>query len=200
MKVAIYNCFHWIGYHVTEKCLAEGWDVTGIHPHPNPREEFLMDMIGRNAQFQYKAEVDNVQRERMNYFISIGTPPHSFLGEDKDHVIQIMDELVDDGENEKGYMKLAVPTLVGPWMPLDTLEKRKNENAVVDINDFVNWLFTCIHENTILRSPVRIIGEASERALSLKEGNVIMYRTKTNEEIFRYIEQHKEKFPFYYEL
>lgn len=112
MKVAIVNCFHWVGYHLVEEMLEEGVEVIGIHESNTKQSEFLSMFVHRNSLF---TETDMIP-ENVDYTVVIG---HTAIDSTRLFTIQLIEENIKTSDMSLHDVTIEIPLLYGEWMPMD---------------------------------------------------------------------------------
>jgi len=152
MQMLVYNCFHWLGYHLTDELLKQGYHVDGIQPNMSQQEQFLAMFLGRNDRF---TQVDKGERN-YSFIFSIDK-----LKEDASVIPEgrlIMLSSIKEAEtiSRKSVLSLSLPLLFGEWMPMDAegifyheqyisfSSDRFNKEAV-DVRLFINKILKTLH-------------------------------------------------------
>ncbi|MFD1360175.1 hypothetical protein [Lentibacillus salinarum] len=97
MVLLIENCFHWIGFHVTNYLLEKGFEIDGIDDLNTAKKGHLSMFVGRNESFSHTV----ISQSEQTY----------------DAVIRVFDhELVLE---KGGNVTIKWPLIFGEWMPMD---------------------------------------------------------------------------------
>lgn len=120
MDFLVSNCYHWIGFHLVNKLLEEGYAVDGI-VHPGFTNDHLSMYLGRNSSFQ---EVNSLtDKSYHTTFIVAGEPVERNIGK------RVINLICGDNETDN-HVTIKLPLLYGKWMPMD-------EQGIYDGNDYV---------------------------------------------------------------
>lgn len=125
MKIAIINCFHWIGYHLVEVILEEGIEVFGIYASDTEQSDFLSMFVKRNSLFT-KAEKPP---EKADYTVVIG---HTSNISSCSCIIQLSEGNIEPNENSFYDVRIQLPLLFGEWMPMD-------EKGIYVLNKYISF-------------------------------------------------------------
>ena len=114
MPVLVINCFHWIGFHITNQLLEIGCQVEGINNNSSEKSANLSLYIGRNSLFKL------ISLKELNKYDTVIN-----IGESKDlHEIDTKRTiLISDTERTRNEIKnvtfIRTPLLFGEWMPMN---------------------------------------------------------------------------------
>ncbi len=123
MMTTIYQCFHWIGYHLTTNLLQEGYEVIGIDPMFSPLSEQLYMFVGRNSNFQHFYTVQDKEK-------------HVHTNEEEKMInIQGNVLVIEETANSKATNCIELPPLFGEWMDLDELGINQKEELAEWVAD-----------------------------------------------------------------
>lgn len=133
MVVVLFNCFHWVGYHLTRQLLHNGHEVVGVDLIDDTKKEQLYMYVGRNSHFQHF----NTIEERFNHSHHSKDEP-KFLISDEAIKVEYEDYSSDD-------ILINFPPLFGEFMDMeekeiDTVDDLKIwilNNGAVYIEDFL---------------------------------------------------------------
>jgi hypothetical protein len=203
MNVIIENCFDWIGFHLIEKYLNEGFEVCGID-QLDERKEFLYEMIGRNASFHFYDDVESIDDDEMReaMFISIV--------KNKEHIREVNTNLeryiilneieqVDTNQLEsKNNYYICTPNLFGPWMNKKSYDQYSKEDAFeLYIDDFISWLYY-FTKSTVKQNVITLQTKKNQKkAQSGCHLMTVLPTTSLDEERIR-VKDHIKKYPSYY--
>lgn len=129
MAIVVVNCFHWIGFHLTDKLLQAGYKVDGIDQLSTYKKEHLSMFLGRNSSFSLKEINFSHQYETCIIIKSFAHIDHI----QADRVIHI-------GHNEdtmlprENKVMINIPILFGEWMPMSNYGIY-NQNAFLPFDD-----------------------------------------------------------------
>lgn len=138
MTFLVENCFHWIGFHVVNLLLEDGYEVIGADVINTSKKEHLEMFVGRNDGFTH-------------------------ITEKSDHILY--DAVIRIGDNEleihKGQTStIKLPLLFGEWMPMNvdgfysgdtfiSFESNYFLTEGVYIEDFLKILMQCIQSSQL---------------------------------------------------
>ncbi|GGB39946.1 hypothetical protein F3157_07075 [Virgibacillus dakarensis] len=127
MSFLVTNCFDWIGFHIINYLVENGYQVDGFDNTATNKKENLAMMVGRNDLFSLLQDKKEC-RERYTAIIINGSNGHALdLKADK------MVKLCRDEARKEGDAQLTtvmLPLLFGEWMPM-------NEKGMYAQNRFV---------------------------------------------------------------
>lgn len=112
MTICITNCFHWIGFHITNRLLEDGYNVDGIADMNTEKEEDLSLMLGRNSMFSLYNSENEIKEKEYTDVILIDKSKVRAIPSGKTYALGISTE-------EPTVIKLELPLLFGEWMPMD---------------------------------------------------------------------------------
>ncbi|TXL64031.1 hypothetical protein FHP05_10100 [Cerasibacillus terrae] len=202
MRIFIENCFHWIGFHIVNKLLEEGYEVVGERSkNRGVKEEYLFDFFGRNAAFSLSESKEN---NDYDCFISVNKKiPES----NTKTIIQIKKY------NEEGFLvqqiELIVSLLVGEWMPIKkdgVLVQNKLIHfhsklftEAIYIGDFINACMQLLKSTNV--SP--IINIKSCKTGKMEKENLEKYiyirDNRSKDEIIELLKKHYQRHKHFYE-
>lgn len=145
LEVLVINYTHWVGYHIVEALLSEGYKVYGLVEETG--NENLADFFVRNSSFY---SIEKPREEKYELIISIGSENQQILSR-ANRIYFINQETAND---DKNYL-IQAPYLFGEWMPMDeqgfyyqeeridfSSELFQSEGIYIDdfINLLINWL------------------------------------------------------------
>ncbi|TFJ93598.1 hypothetical protein [Lentibacillus salicampi] len=128
MVVFVENCFHWIGFHIMNDLLDNGFQVDGMDSLDTDKKEHLSMFVGRNQLFRHVSA-----SERNNAY---------------DISLKIEDDaLILEKEN---LVTIHLPLVFGEWMPM-------NQEGVYDQDDFIpfdseRFLTEAVYVGDVLKS------------------------------------------------
>ncbi len=199
MKIVMDQCFHWIQFHIMNKCLEEGYEVIGIDQVNSEKEEFLYSMVGRNANFTLIDSRAELPKKTKGKYVGLMKKEGDFqnLADFTFHGEQyyLVEEAGDDCvERKPNHQIIFLPPLIGGWMDQPHYENTIVSNTeIVLIDDFASWLIT-IFQTTLKPNPIFLNKKEENR-----HGNglsLIVYHSI--EEGKKQMDAHIKKYPFYY--
>ncbi|SDZ74794.1 hypothetical protein SAMN05421743_10143 [Thalassobacillus cyri] len=197
MVYIIDACFHWIGFHLTQHLLTEGYEVIGIDPLEGTKQENLYFFIGRNSRFQHFHSIEEMERhchnETIEAVISVGSPAdgRSRFGE------LFVYESVEGFMNRKGN-GVELPPLYGEWMPRDEQTIYISKTEPLLFSDLVDREDSLYIEDFI----VYFFKNFSEKGTSFSASDLLSLQspsTKNNEELKEQLQEHYRQYRRIYE-
>jgi hypothetical protein len=206
MKVIIENCFDWIGFHLTEKYLNEGFEVCGID-ELDERKEFLYEMVGRNASFQYCDDmecIDDEMRDATIISIVQNNKDLRELNQNKEcyFILSGIDhEDINQIEQQNNSYYIYTPKLIGPWMNKQSYDQySKEDNFELYIDDFISWLFR-LTKTKVKPNVITLQTKKNQRNSQIEknsQGLMTLIPTTSLDEGRKRVKEHILKYPLYY--
>ncbi|MBB6453032.1 hypothetical protein HNQ94_001480 [Salirhabdus euzebyi] len=206
MSIIVWNCFDWIGFHITEKLLEEGEDVIGIHPVSNPQTEFLYGMVGRNANFTFYESLMEVKDKTDEYiFVRPTEEDENQLTKsiEKENYLYIIEETEKKSKNFSRVLNgsistISLPPVIGPWMKEEEFQAKKDSEDWIYVKEFTDW-FHSFMQTSCKKEEVNLLPKNS--FIQEKDRNTIVFTDNLNRRsVVKEIEEHLEKFSFYYDI
>lgn len=199
MKVAVVNCFHWIGYHLVETMLEDGIEVIGIHESETNRSNFLSMCIGRNSLF---TRADCIP-EDVDYTVAIGT---TSIIPTCSYTIQLMKEHTEKKDISLHAVRVELPLLYGEWMSMDEkgiyvqnkyfpFTSNTFLNKGVYVQDYMKVFLARIHERITLQPDKKSF---LKEELTL-ENNSCFRDNSTKPKVIEQLQKHYRHNRFFYE-
>lgn len=143
MTICVANCLHWIGFHIVNRLLEDGYQVDGIADNNSEREEELSLMLGRNSSFTLYNNENQLKDKSYTDMILVGNKQRTMMQSKKIFTI---------GKNIKqktGSINIELPLLFGEWMPMDEhgvylddhyvkFDSRRFKDKAIYIDDFID--------------------------------------------------------------
>ncbi|WP_174612782.1 hypothetical protein [Virgibacillus ihumii] len=182
------NCFYWIGFHIVEYLLDQGYTVTGNDEIDTDGKEHLSMFIGRNENFTH-------MKQRLNesaYDIRL-TPHETALTLHKDSASTIY-----------------LPLLFGEWMPMNqdgmyyrgdfiAFDSDEFVEKAVYIGDFLKIIDQCIAASN-LPSAVNVKKKGEDINAEIKlENSVFIRNNRPINDRIKTVKNHYKKFSKLYE-
>lgn len=153
MSILIYNCFHWIGYHLTNELLQKGYQVEGFHENMSEQACFLSMFFGRNENFK---EINEKKSEYDQVFYIHKKNQITFLP--YEDVIYLTEDETSQKSFPKSSKVIPLPLLFGEWMEMDdqgvyhldeyiSFQSDRFKNRAIYVLDFVDILLKILNEN-----------------------------------------------------
>ncbi|QST00808.1 hypothetical protein IMZ31_04330 [Pontibacillus sp. ALD_SL1] len=194
MAYIISGCFEWIGFHLTEAFLNAGHTVIGIDKEWNEQKDWLSLYVGRNASFHLVDSIHEV-KNKTDKEVTLIHIEERVTGVDPN--LSIKDEWTiktRDDVTVKGSVIYA-SEVYGPWMT--ELVKPTSVEALY-IDDFVSGIQDIIEHK---------VGETWIEVKPSNDGKKgqhqhIWYVKQSikQEEGWKLVLDHEEKFSIYYKL
>ncbi len=185
MLFLVENCFHWMGFHLVNCLLENGYKVDGVDDLSSDMKEHLSMYVGRNASFQH-----------------LSSPERSTT---YDRLINITDkELILTIQPNTSH-RINLPILFGEWMPMkkDGMYHQKTFisfdsdiffNEAIYIGDFMKSLIQWVESSQLPEIlEVKSINNIQSEEVKL-ENSVYIRNNITIEENLKVVIKHYEKF------
>jgi len=200
VNVLVKNCFHWVGFHVVNRFIMNGYHVDGIH-YPNSfQKDYLSLFLGRNSNFSLVDQGTGIY----DLAITINTA-----------------ETASSRNKENGYEELTIeqgsqlttiftPLLFGEWMQMNEEGIYISDEHVlfrsnlfldqaVYIKDFTQDLYQLV-KTTNLPSTIDMSTKTNLKKEDKKLDNTIFIRDNIPiRSKLEHLLAHYEKFENYYE-
>lgn len=143
MTICVTNCLHWIGFHIVNRLLEDGYQVDGITGMDSDREEELSLMLGRNSLFSLYETENQIKDKSYTGLVLVDEAKRNFIQSEKTFTIG------KNRRNETGLINIELPLLFGEWMPMDAhgvyannqyvkFDSNKFRNDAIYIDDFID--------------------------------------------------------------
>ncbi|GGJ95342.1 hypothetical protein GCM10007063_17330 [Lentibacillus kapialis] len=128
MYFFVEDCFHWIGFHMVNHFLENGWHVDGMDDLDTDEKEHLSMFLGRNDLFHHVAKSGH--NKSYDASISIG---------ECEMILK-----------KKEAITIKLPLVFGEWMPM-------NQDGACIQNDFIRFdsqrfISSAVHVENIIES------------------------------------------------
>ncbi|MFB4169764.1 hypothetical protein [Virgibacillus sp. JSM 102003] len=185
MLFLVENCFQWMGFHLVNCLLENGYKVDGVDDLSSEKKENLSMYVGRNASFQHLTS----SKRGTTYDRSINI-------KDKEFVLTIK-------QNTSHRIKL--PLLFGEWMPMKrdgmylqstfiSFDSDIFLNEAIYIGDFMRSLIQWEKSSQLPEVlEVKSINNKQNEEIKL-ENSVYIRNNRTIEENLEMVIKHYEKF------
>lgn len=205
VSILLINCFHWIGFHMTNQLLESGYKVDGIDQNSSHQQEQLSMFVGRNSSFSL---LDKQNLNEYRYSIIVGSYSHIEQIQ-ANHTLQMTGSSDTNNQRNQAVIEIEMPLLFGEWMPMTEKgiyyrqqfipfdSPRFLLNAVY-IKDFTNSLLQWMESHHL--SHVKKVKTTRSNDADLKLENTIYLRD--NRPIHKQIEHvidHYKRFKQFYE-
>lgn len=135
MTICVTNCLHWIGFHVVNRLLEDGYPVDGIANMESEREEDLFLLLGRNSLFSLYSNEDQIKEKKYTDVI--------LADGSKQRSIQLKKTFnLGTNRTEPPIINVELPLLFGEWMPMD-------ENGVYVSDQYIQFDSDQFQDNAI---------------------------------------------------
>lgn len=198
MIVKIVNCFHWIGYHLTNHLLEQGLEVHGIDEIDTDKKELFSQFVGRNDRFMLDDK--NINAQRNDVTIEINS---QLSHQQKETIIILKKKRRTNSHAESSSIK--VPIVIGEWMPKDDIEKLADGfqtdaflNKAIRIEDLLVVCYQWLNKETLMPQAFQLLPRKSNEISheSFKENDVYL-RDNTSiqnyaKEVLKHYNQYKD--------
>lgn len=203
MSYLVDNCFHWIGYHITDYLLEQGEKVVGVGEVKSELEEQLSMLIGRNSLFTHLQPLDDATYHTA---IIIGESTFSNVSERQLHI-----QTAHKQKNDQHITILSAPYLYGEWMPMykDGCYTEKKEKVPFDseqflqeavhISDFARELYSLMKKwerDKIVELPKTI--HFTKKKHVKHDTSVEIQNNRPVKAAFNQLQEHYRRFTFFY--
>ncbi|WP_077325073.1 hypothetical protein [Virgibacillus siamensis] len=182
------NCFYWIGFHLVDYLLNQGYAVTGDDHIDTEGKEHLSMLIGRNENFVHLKE----PRNAADYDICF-TP--------KENTLKMY-------KNSTSTIKL--PLLFGEWMPMEAdgmyhrgtfipFDSDRFLQEAVYIGDFLNTIQQCIDATRLPRFLNVNAGQQKSSADIKLEDSVFIRNNRPIMSRLKAVQSHYKRFGEFYQ-
>lgn len=177
MSFLVTSCFDWVGFHIVNQLLEEGYDVDGIDEETTAFKEHLSMFLGRNSAFSLKTKNE---LEPYDTAIMIGDSPCTDVLKAK-RMINISRNKIQ-ARREIPMTIIHVPVLFGEWMPMNeqgmyvgnrfiSFDSAHFLSEAVYVKDFIAGLFQWIQADEL--PPSLEVKSKSSESRSLKLENTV---------------------------
>ncbi|MBU5468534.1 hypothetical protein KQI49_17060 [Virgibacillus sp. MSJ-26] len=193
MYIRVENCFHWIGFHLINRLLEEGYTVIGKDNVDTPKKEFLSMFVARNDSFSLNPIN---KKEKKHLIIEV-------CNTDTNHE-SILKIIKPESIHENIEHIVYAPYLIGEWMPAEKIkmnEKQKEKllQGAASIEDFVSAIYQWVNINTYLPSTIRVLSRREKNiSNALLENFVYLRDNRSIQNDFNKVLEHYQKFQTFY--
>ncbi|MGM8364392.1 hypothetical protein ACLIBG_02805 [Virgibacillus sp. W0181] len=203
MHILVENCFHWIGFHLIDQLLEEGYRVDGINAHNSNETDHFLLFLGRNSNFTLLKDVP--PDKTYDAVFTIGSPYDKVSYKRR---FEICRDHTTVNESESKVI-IEQPLLFGEWMPM-------NEKGFYYKNEFVPFISDCFLQEAIyirkfVRSLIQLMhtdrlpnrltikSAQSPESSSILENNIYLYDNIRIDDKHQLLE-HYERYIDYYNI
>lgn len=194
MRILVADCSHWVGFHITNALLENGYQVVGVKG--KNKNEHLEMFFARNSNFTFTEA-----NTKTNYDAAV------IAGRDRmPEVVEAERAFVINGSQRKNpdVVPICIPYLFGEWMPMQeegfyqgeefiSFASQEFREGAVDIKDAAKGLLQLLNTNKL---PVEIILNPSRKDEKLE--NLLFLRN--NRRIERSLKSLQSHYQQYKEL
>ncbi|SDQ88365.1 hypothetical protein [Virgibacillus salinus] len=185
MLFLVENCFQWVGFHIVNCLLENGYKVDGIDDLSSDKKKHLSMFVGRNSSFQH---IFSYKRDATY-----------------DSSIKITENQLDLTLQQNTSHLIKLPILFGEWMPMKINGMYHNNsfipfdsdiflNEAIYIGDFMKSLTQWIKSSQLPEIlEVKSINNKQSEEIKL-ENSVYIRNNRTIEENLKMVIKHYEKF------
>lgn len=200
MEILIMNYNDWIGFHLVEAFLNEGYTVHGVKGKDS--NENLEDFLARNSNFHVQRKL-----EKKSYPLVICPGANEELvKQDAEQLILINSTHIKQ-DNE--VLLINIPLLYGEWMPMDEegfyVDGKKIEftseifkNEAIYVGDFIKLFLQWIRKTTDLEEIRMKLGKNKDnQAIKLEKTFFVDENVPIGDELEKVIRHYKRYQHFY---
>ncbi|MEN1970324.1 hypothetical protein WMZ97_19905 [Lentibacillus sp. N15] len=205
MTVLVTNCFHWIGFHIVNHLLENGYQVDGEATCMTTSAEHFALMVGRNDAFSL---IRDKSDRKENYQLMIINQSDEAMQHIK---TKKSFKLCRNHEDKTNLDRTAIilPMLFGEWMPMDeqgiydqgnfiSFNSEVFTNEAVYIGDFIQCLMQCLHSSH-LPSQFKIKSERQRTLATEHAAQIIFLRdSRPVEKQVKAVSDHYNRFKAMY--
>lgn len=194
MYIIVGNCFHWIGFHLINRFLEEGFSVIGKDHVDTPKKEFLSMFVARNDSFSLNP-INKKEKDHLTIEV---------CDTDYENKRENILKIIKTGTNHENTEHIVyAPYLIGEWMPaeeikMNEIQKEKLQGAA-RIEDFVSAIYQWVNINTYLPSTFRVISRREKNiSNALLENFVYLRDNRSIQNDFNRVLEHYQRFQTFY--
>lgn len=160
MSFLVTNCYDWVGFHIVNQLLENGYEVDGINNSSNDPSHLAM-FLGRNSSFTLTT------KEKMSeYDFTFVIKKCSFIDEIKSKLLVEINIIKQSKKMDENFLFIKQPLLFGEWMPMNNKGMYYNKNYIlfnsskfqteaIYIKDFIHALLNWINQPSLSTSVVK---------------------------------------------
>lgn len=203
MTVLVVNCFDWIGFHLVNELIQDGYDIDGLDTVARPNKEHLSMYLGRSSRF---TEVKKCDVKQYSVAIIIGEYKQSkAIQAERIITIQMTHS---NGEEQQVGTTIKPAFLFGEWMLMDeqgvynnrryySFFKPKFEEAAIYIKDFTEIMLQLLQEKKLpstldIRSEKEKMESVQDQSIYIREKTAIHLTIK---KLIKHYKRFKEFYP-----
>lgn len=204
----VLGCYDWIGFHLTNRLLEEGYEVTGMDLINSDKKENLAMFIGRNSYFTFLDQMDDIKESTSSIDAVIQLSKECKGKTDLIDTVQGNFYVLSSGgaSLDEKAIGVTLPVLYGEWCPRDQygffhygtyirFDSDTFKKEAVYIEDFIEALLQIINASNVPSSIMYTSIEDDSR----KEENFQFIRPALSQkERLNKINQHYERFSTFY--
>ncbi|SHG23048.1 hypothetical protein [Ornithinibacillus halophilus] len=202
MSLLIVNCFHWIGFHLVDHLLEEGYEVCGMDDLGSEKKENLSMFFGRNDSFKLISEKEESEFDTV---IVVDDVFPATISSKK--TIEIGFNSIEGREGQ--IIQVTVPILFGEWMPMseegiiynDRLIPFESEEFLTEaiyINDFIQ-VFSQLIKASNLSNNIMVCSQKCRDSKDVSLENSIYIRDNVPiEEKVEEVKRHYQRYKDFY--
>lgn len=200
MEILIMNYNDWIGFHLVEAFLNEGYTVHGVKGKDS--NENLEDFLARNSNFHVQRKL-----EKKTYsFIICPGDSEQLAKRDAEQLILINSPNI---KQDDGILLINIPLLYGEWMPMDEEGFYVNGHKIefgseifkkeaIYIGDFITLFLQWLRKTTNLEEIRMKLGKNKDnQAVKLEKTFFVDENVPIGDELEKVITHYKKYQQFY---
>jgi len=194
MYIMVENCFHWVGFHLSNFFLEKGISVIGIDCLDTSKKENLSMYLVRNDSFSFYNHKPKDKKTRLTIKLS----DH----EDEKQSKIILKLFIKTNEQIMEHI-IYSPPLIGKWMPSQKMKMIVNDseelNKAVCIKDYVSAIYQLINRDTLLPDTLNIKSSRKKvKANKILENSVYLRDNRSIHDNIYKILDHYHRFQTFY--
>lgn len=203
MSILVKDCFHWIGFHIVDQLLTDGYKVKGIQTAFSEKTAHLSMFFDRHSHFSLIEDGAACEADT-----ALLINQHTTDGINASRIMMI-DEHVDIETLTASQIAIQQPLLFGEWMPIyeggcyylndhisfDSFRFRKQ---AIYIRDFTKVIVDLLKQNN-LPNVINMQADKSDSTLGLTLDNTYHIQDNTPiENKLQDVLKHHKQFKHYY--
>ncbi|HEX6593644.1 MAG TPA: hypothetical protein VF095_03535 [Bacillota bacterium] len=206
MSILVVNCFDWIGFHLVNELLENGYNVHGLDVLHSMKKEHFWMFFARNDRFTLVKDEQMVDKkkkfDRLFVIDPVGVVPPVqanetiFIGRDENHL------------SERSKMIVNAPLLFGEWMSMCEegiyvnsefirFHSEKFLTEAIYINDFIKGLLDQVENRSFVPKLNVLSIKCKQKHVKLENVLYIRDNRPIKENIKKVIEHYKRFRHFY---
>src|SRR5699024_4142696 len=190
MYIMVENCFHWVGFHLTNFFLEKGISVIGIDCLDTSKKENLSMYLVRNDSFSFHNHKPKGKKTRLTLKVS---------DYEEAEQSKITLKLFKKTNEQITEHIIYSPPLIGKWMPSQKINMIENGseklNEAIWIEDYIAAIYQLIYRETLLPDTLTIKSTRKQiKTNKILENSVYLRDNRSIHDDFYKILDHYHRF------